>query len=172
MINSTDSNSSTEEIASNVRWLLELKRRSPRNSVMLRRALGLTEQRARDLYFGRVPYTVAELTGVREYLQVSMAAILDGDFRDEAVGLPNRIAQAAAENDRKFDHLTGVGDNLAALLWAAANDPDLDDLMFHAIDFDLPKGTDATSYCIVLRAALVRLGRHLRVHMPSRPSIA
>jgi hypothetical protein len=182
----------TEKIASRIRYWMVIEK-DANNSTELRRTLGVSDQRARDLYKGRKAFTASELADVATWLSVPIEHIL-GDpahwqhtLEPEPAPTSQRAKRRMRDRHRLTDQPTAQDDELikrldttafaiAALVWNPADNgfgsKFLDIALFDEILSIAPaidEESGALQYC--MRKALLRLANELNLVMPSRPEM-
>jgi hypothetical protein len=176
-MNNTTHATDTIEIAGSVRyWMIRLKQE--RSSVALRQTLNVSTGRARDLYFGRRPFTFSELLAVSDWLDVPYNHLLEGGTdRDREVGALTETS-SAVDTTETARILENVAKGLTALVWntvdANPREDFLDLALYNEIRMVVDKGAEwgkrgALEYC--MRITLSELSDQLRLLFPDRPPL-
>jgi len=172
-----------KRIAANLRYFLAMRDTDRRrNSKPLREALGISVQRARDLYNGRTDFRVDEVVRLAAWLRVPWRALWEStDVYFDELRRTNELREThrkQLESDpttpsdttmEVFERsLTEGRDSLATLVWRLADDPEfLKIALFEAVQAIPDFGID-DEWRTRLRWTLEELGHRLRIHFPGR----
>lgn len=142
----------TDPIAANIREAFARRTTGRGTAARFADLMSWPLQRARDVFYGRVPLTADDLDRIAARL-----------------GIPASVLLPDHSRDGRREALTDRGERIAALVWNAADDPAfLDQALADMLDAPEATGEHRDLHA---RTALMPLARRLRDQYPDRPEV-